>query len=302
MKRIILAAAVLNWVVCAQTAPTDHPQFEVASIKPNTSGNGLVMIRPPVGGRFTATNVTLNMLVGLAYKLRPNQISGGPAWAASERYDILAKAEGNPAQDQLASMVRALLEERFQLVAHKETKDMPVYALLIAKNGPKLPAAKDDACTAFSPDKPPPPPPQPGQPFQPPPTPCGGFLMMGNRLEAGKVGMAQLVNVLANVTGRTVIDKTGYTGTFDVHLEWTPEGGMGRGGPFARPGVGAPGGAGVGIAGPGPGPGGDPGHQADSSGPSIFTAIQEQLGLRLESQKAPVETLVIDRAEKPTEN
>jgi uncharacterized protein (TIGR03435 family) len=296
MTRIIFAAALFTGVVYAQTAPSDRPQFEVASIKPNTSGNGLVMIRPPVGGRFTATNATLNMLVGIAYKVRSNQISGGPAWAASERYDILAKADGNPTHDQFAAMLRALLEERFQLVAHKETKDMPVYALLIAKNGPKLPAAKEGACTAFSPDKPAPPPPrppQPGQPFQPPPTPCGGFLMMGNRLEAGKVGMAQLVNVLANVTGRTVIDKTGYTGTFDVHLEWTPEGGMGRGGLGGGPVV-------VGAGPGGTGPGGAP--EVDSSGPSIFTAIQEQLGLRLESQKGPVETLVIDRAEKPTEN
>jgi uncharacterized protein (TIGR03435 family) len=292
MMRRIAAAALLACVVNAQTAPADHPQFEVASIKPNTSDNHLVMIRPPVGGRFTATNATLTMLVALAYKVRTNQISGLPSWAGSERYDIVAKSDTNPAQDQLALMVRELLADRFKLITHKETKELPVYALLIAKNGPKLPAAKEGACATYSPDKPLPAPPQPGQPFTPPTMPCGGFLMLGNRLEAGKVGMAQLVNVLANVTGRPVIDKTAYTGTFDVHLEWTPEAGMGRGGAFGGPGA-------------GPAPGGDPvpaAPPADTSGPSIFTAVQEQLGLRLESQKAPVEILVVDHAEKATEN
>src|SRR5438270_11632939 len=151
MTRRIVVAALLAGLAHAQT---DRPQFEVASIKPNTSGNGLVMIRPPVGGRFTATNATLNMLIGIAYKVRPNQISGGPGWAGSERYDIVAKADGNPTQDQFALMVRALLEERFQLVTHKETKELPIYALLIAKNGPKLPNPKEGSCAAFSPDKP----------------------------------------------------------------------------------------------------------------------------------------------------
>jgi uncharacterized protein (TIGR03435 family) len=288
---VIFTAAALMSV--AAGAPGDKPQFEVASIKPNTSDSRFVNIPPPIGGRFKATNVTLTMLLGVAYRVRPNQISGGPNWMGSERYDIETRAQGNPTRDEFTAMLQSLLEERFQLVSHKETREQPVYALMIAKNGPKLPPPKE-TCAAFSPNNPPPPPPPPGQPFRPQ-TPCGGFLMMPGRMEAGKVGMAQLVNTLSNAVGRPVIDKTGYTELFDVHLEWSPVDGGGRGGP---PGGGGP------VGEPGqPGPaGGQALPQADISGPTIFTALQDQLGLRLESQKGPVEILVVDRAEKASEN
>jgi len=265
----------------AQTAAT-RPEFEVASVKPNTSGNNMVMIRPPAGGRFTATNARLKMLIGLAYNVQNFEISGGPAWINSDGYDIEAKAaDSNIGIEQLRPMLQMLLEDRFKLMIHRETKEVPVYALTAGKNGPKLPEAKEGGCVTFGPNLPPPPPPAPGQPFAPPPTPCGGFMMGPNRMEGGRVSMAQFVRSLSNILGRPVIDKTAFTGTFDVHLEFTPEGTAFMGG------LGPPGGLTPGF---------------DTSGPSIFTAVQDQLGLRLESQKGPAELLVIDHAEKASEN
>jgi uncharacterized protein (TIGR03435 family) len=266
---------------------TPRPEFEAASIKPNTTG-GFTNLRPPVGGRFTATNATLKMLIDVAYKVRTYQLSGGPGWLDSEHYDLTAKAEGNANQDQVFLMLQKLLEDRFQLRLHHETKEMPVYALVVAKNGAKngskLKEFTESGCVPFDPDKPPPPPPPPGQPFARGTVPCGVFLMMGNALEATKTDIKQFASALTNMQelGRPVIDKTGLTGTYAIHLEYAP---VGRGG------------RGLGVAGDGaqtPLP--------DASGPSIFTALQEQLGLKLEPQKAPIEILVIDHAEKPTEN
>jgi uncharacterized protein (TIGR03435 family) len=263
--------------------PAPRPEFEVASIKPNTSGNNMIMIRPPVGGRFTATNARLKTLVVIAYKVQDFEISGGPSWTNTDGYDITAKAtDSNIGIDQLRPMLQTLLEDRFQLKVHRETKEVPVYALLAGKNGPKLPEAKEGGCTSFNSNSPPPPSPAPGQ-F--PPTPCGGFFMGPNHLEGGKIGMEQFVSALSNLLGQPVIDKTGFKGTFDVKLDFSPEGTrMGGRGGFGPPG--APPEAG----------------NADNAPPSIFTALQEQLGLKLESQKGPGEILVIDHAEKASEN
>jgi uncharacterized protein (TIGR03435 family) len=226
------------------------------------------------------------MLIGLAYKVQNFEIFGGPGWIDSEGYDVTANAtDSNIGIEQLRPMLQTLLEDRFKLAVHRETREVPVYALLPAKNGPKLPEAKEGGCVAFGPDKPPPPPPAPGQ-F--PPTPCGGFFMVPNHMEGGKISMTQFVNSLSNILGRPVIDKTGFKGTFDVKLDFSPEGTAfaGRGGFRPPPGAGGP---------------GDVPQNVDAP-PSIFTVIQEQLGLKLESQKGPGEVLIIDHAEKPSEN
>jgi uncharacterized protein (TIGR03435 family) len=240
------------------------------------------MVRPPVGGRFSATNATLKILAGLAYKVQNYAITGGPSWLDSAHFDIDAKAaDSNLTIEQMRPMLQSLLQNRFQLKAHTETKDVPVYALLPAKNGPKLPEAKEGGCFQIDMNKPPPPP-SPGQGPGAMQAPCGGMMMGPNTMRGGKISMAQFVGGLSNLLGRPVIDKTGFTGTFDVSLDYSPEGLSfgGRGLPPPPPGAPA----------------------FDTSGPSIFTAIQEQLGLRLESTKAPGEVLVIDSAEKPTEN
>jgi uncharacterized protein (TIGR03435 family) len=277
---LVLTGVAVSFQTNAQS-PAPRPEFEVASVKPNTAGNNMVMIRPPAGGRFTATNARLKMLIGIAYNVKNFEISGGPGWITSDGYDVEAKAsDTNIGLDQMRPLLQTLLEDRFKLMVHREKKDMPVYALMVAKGGPKLPAAKEGGCTVFGPNTPPPPPPAPGQL---PPILCGGFLRAPNLLQAGKVTITQLVNVLSDVLGRPVIDKTEFTGTFDVKLDFTPEGTT------------------FGAEGFGPPPGGlAPGF--DTSGPSIFTALQEQLGLRLESQKGPGEILVIDHAEKASEN
>jgi bla regulator protein blaR1 len=280
-RRAASFALVLAGLVSAQSS-TPRPEFEVASIKPNTAGNNLIMIPPPVGGRFRATNVRLQNLIGIAYNVKPSEISGGPSWMSSEGFDIEAKAaDSNAGIEQIRPMMQSLLADRFKLAAHKETKEVPVYALTAAKNGPKLPDAKEGGCVAFGPDKPPPLP----APGQRPPTPCGGFFMGPNHMEAGKVGMEQLARALSNILGRPVIDKTGFTGTFDVKLDFSPEGTNfgGRGGFGPPPGA--------------PGDGANP-----DALPSIFTAIQDQLGLKLESQKGTDSVLVIDHAERPSEN
>jgi uncharacterized protein (TIGR03435 family) len=284
---IVAAALALTGLVFAQS-PAARAEFEVASVKPNISGNNMIMIRPPVGGRFTATNARLKMLVGLAYKVQNFEILGGPAWINSDGYDISAKStDTNAGIDQLRPMLQTLLEDRFKLKVHRETREVPVYALMAAKNGPKLPSAKEGGCTAFTPNGPPPPPPAPGQ-F--PPTPCGGFFMGPGHLEGGKIGMEQLTGALSNILGRPVLDKTGFTGTFDVKLDFSPEGTAMAG----RGGFGPPGGP----------PEADASKKADADNApaSIFTVVQEQLGLKLESQKGPGSVLVIDSAEKASEN
>ena len=184
------------------------------------------MIRPPVGGRFTATNATLKMLINVAYKIRNYELSGGPAWLESEHYDVNAKAEGNPTQDQMFLMLQKMLEDRFKLKLHRETKELPVYALLVAKNGPKLKKSSDSDCVAIDPNKPlppPPPPPAPGQPFslKPGSLPCGAMFMMGNALEANKTDMSQFAGALTNMRDldRPVIDQPGLTGTVTIHLD-----------------------------------------------------------------------------------
>jgi uncharacterized protein (TIGR03435 family) len=219
------------------------------------------MMRIQPGGHYTATGVTLKLLIGQAYDVREFQISGGPSWIGSDRYDINAKAEGLPDRvrpDVMRPLLRNLVEDRFKLKTHTESKEMPVYALVIGKSGSKLKASE-------------------GEP--------GPSLRMGRgQLTGKKIAMAMLAQQLSQQLGRTVIDKTGLTGDFDFVLEWTPEPGQGGGA----------------FGGPPPPPEALP--QADSSGPTLFTAVQEQLGLRLESQKGPVPILIIDSVEKPTEN
>ena len=280
------------------------PQFEVASIKPNKSGDGRVMLGIQPGGRFTATNVTLRMLIRNAYQLQDFQVTGGPSWIADDHFDIVAKAEddamgdpfraeqnGQPSRGQL--MIRALLAERFKLVVHDENKEMSIYALVLARSdgklGPQLKKSETDCAALMASGRgrgrgpammPPPTPPQPGAP-PPPPPPCGIRIGPGN-MGVGGSQMTQVATSLAMFAGRIVVDKTGLEGAYDFTLMWTPD-------QFANRPPGAP----------------EPlinGAPVDTNGPSLFTAVQEQLGLKLDSQRGPVKVLVIDRVEHPTEN
>jgi uncharacterized protein (TIGR03435 family) len=282
LEALAVACCALG-LSCAfgQTTPP-RTEFEVASIKLNKSGDFRIMLRAAPGGRFTATNIPLQVLITFAYGIKDFQISGAPPWLMSEHYDIEAKAAGNPSQGEMEKILQPLLEDRLQFKFHREMKDLPVYALLVAKAG-KLPQAEGDCGPRPTG---PPPPPEPGKPFT---APCGLFLMFPGHLQGEKVPITQLVDTLSRFTGRTVLDKTNLTGKYDIKLDYTPEQGQFP----ALPGGAPPGGAPPGLP---------PLPAIDPNGPSLFTALQEQLGLKLESQKGPVEMVVIDHVERPSEN
>jgi bla regulator protein BlaR1 len=249
--------------------------FEVASIKPSRAGDDMrqLFMSP---GKFTTKGETTRAVIGFAYDIKSdNQLSGGPSWINSEKYDIEAKEEDSVAEKlhklpfeeqskQIRLMVQALLADRFKLKVSHQTKDLPVYVLVVAKNGPKVTEVPDGTS---SPKK---------------------FInMMGpGQLSATNINMGFLADVLSGQRelGRVVKDQTGLKGNYDWTLKWTPD----QNAPMFK-------GSDSGQA-PADAP------PPDSSGPSIFAALEEQLGLKLEPRTGAVETLVIDSIEKPSEN
>jgi uncharacterized protein (TIGR03435 family) len=263
-----------------------RPRFAAESIKLNKGDwFGSEAIRPLSGGGLIAEHIPLRFFIQNAYDLKPFQILGGPGWLASDRYDIEAKAAGRPGRDQRL-MMQSLLEDRFQMKTHREISQLPVYVLTAAKSGLQLPPPKE-SCFVFEPFRPPPLPLIPGQP------PCGatGFVKTGSgwQLRGASITVADLSRFLSAILGRTVIDETGFTRTFDLHVQFAAdasvEGLMSRGldrlssseEPPLPPVAGSP----------------------DAT---ILIAITEQLGLKLEPAIGPVEILVIDHMERPTEN
>jgi bla regulator protein blaR1 len=280
-------AATTPWL--AAQAPASSPQFEVASIKPNKSGPGPMRIGFQPGGRFTAMNVPVRDLISLAYgqpQPLPNfQIIGGPGWVTSDRFDVTAKGEGDVqpgpgGAPMISLMLRGLLAERFKLVAHEEIRDQPVYVLRLDRSDGKLgPAFKPSTvdCAAMrgaNRGGPPPGPPPPGQ------APVCGMMMGPGRLMSGGTPMEVLTNTLSRLVSRVVVDRTGLTGNYEATLEFTPDQSQLPPGGLANlpPGVPAP----------------------PVDGPSLFTALKEQLGLKLDSDHAPVRVLVIESIEQPT--
>ena len=274
----MLNAPAVQAQSAAQTAPASA-KFAVASIKPAAPDSEHFMfgIRPMPGGRISATNVTLKMLIARAYDLQGFQLSGGPGWADTQRYNIEAKPD-TPVENQWKEMLQNLLADRFQLVFHRETKELPIYALLPARKdgklGPGLVESKDGDCTERDPSKPGPP--APGRPPY-----CGSVLVGAGQMNGAAASVGDVAKMLSFSVGRKVIDKTGLTGRYAITLRYAPDQSQRAMAPPGAPPPAAPG---------------------DSSLPSLFTALQEQLGLKLESQKGPVEVFVIDRAEKPSEN
>jgi uncharacterized protein (TIGR03435 family) len=238
------AEIVLKRVVANPDAPL--PSFEAASVKrappPGPHYNSSMKLDR---GRLTCTNVSLKKLIGRAYDLKDYQISG-PDWLDSELYDIVATLPHDTTGTDAIRMVRRLLAERFHLVTHHESKDLPVFALVVGRNGPKLKEVEFGAGNTSG---------RPG------------------KLTAQKIPMTNLATFLSRVVERPVLDMTGLKGFYDFDLEWTPEESNGN-------------------------------TDADSVvGPSLALALQTQLGLKLDARKAPVDVLVVDRADKvPTEN
>lgn len=269
----------LLWVTGGTTAAQAPPHFEVASVKANISGDGKDLIQAQPGGRFTATNVTLRQLIRAAYQLQESQIAGGPSWLGRDRFDIVAKADsaepgdpfqavkgGSPSRGQL--MLRALLAERFTLEIHTEARELALYALVQARSdgtvGPQLKRSAPDCDASDAHDRP----------------ECAMRTLPGI-IAAGGATLTELANSLSTMVNRPVLDRTGLGDRFAFTLRWTPD--------QLSPGLERKARA-MGLP------------PIDPDGPALFTAVREQLGLKLDSQKGPVEILVVDRVERPKEN
>jgi uncharacterized protein (TIGR03435 family) len=250
MTRFLLWMAV---GACAAVAQT--PKFEVASIKPSDPNGQFMNTRTNPNGGITYEGITLKVLIMNAWGVLPFQITGGPAWAETERYEVEAKPEKPVQLEERRLMLQELLRDRFHLVIRKETREMSVYRLVLARKDGGLGARiKESACLPYDREHPP----APGT------RTCGSGMSGGGKMDFTGAEIPNMAANLSTMLERTVVDQTGLKGNYDFKLNWSPD-------------------------------------QADG-GPSIFTALEEQLGLKLVAGKGPVEMIVIEKAEKPTEN
>ena len=271
MTRIqLLRTAAVSLVLLSGAAVSGQgPAFDAVSVKVNRSGEARSSFRGTQSG-ISVTNQTLNDIVRNVWNVNRLQIFGGPTWAGEDRFDIEARASGKAGRDELVAMMKTMLADRFKLTVHQETRPIPIYALVLARPdgrfGPTLrqSLAKCDRSG----------PPAPGTPPPPPPPPLGGVDLPacgtntgGGVLRAAGIELEAFTRNMAGAAGRIIVDKTGLTGTFDMVLRFNPDA-----------------------------------NDTSSDLPSLFAAVQEQLGLKLDAQTAPAEVLVIDRVEKPTEN
>jgi uncharacterized protein (TIGR03435 family) len=253
----------------------------------------------PTGGLFSATNTPLMNYMRFAYKdmklayQKMPDLAGAPAWIRTQSYNIEAKAQGAPTKDQMRLMMQSLLADRFKLTTHIETRQMPIYALVVSREGKLGAQLKPDAgpCAAKTPadiqllSATPLLPPPSTSGSQLPQGPCGIILTTPAsaagriRVAGTKIPIGLLAGIMPNPASgvdRPVIDRTGLSGTFDVSIEWTP--------PIAPP------------------PGSGVTFTPDPDGPTFTQALQDQLGLKLESGTGPVDVLVIDHVELPSGN
>ena len=296
MKKLAILAALVGTVAIVRaqqstsaSAPAnDDWRFEVATVKQNKSADRGGGIRRYPGGRVTVTNMPVRLLITFAYQLGQYQLVGGPNWIADDKFDVTAKMEGNPEwggpgterPDPIMIAMRTLLSERFKLTLHTEKRDLDAYALVLAKPGTPGPQLKPSTtdCAARLKDA------QAGKapPVEVPPSfdkpmPCSIMLRIGAITFDG-APMSQAANIFVGQAGRPVVDRTGLTGNWQFVMTFAQE----------AP-IGAP-------------PPGDKLPAPDPNAPSFFTALQEQLGLKLESTKAPFDVTVIDAAEHPTDD
>ena len=273
-KILVILALALTTQIPAQT----RPQVEVAAIHPSAPGQGPMGQIHMAPGRFEAHNLTVRKLIYIAYKVKLTDVLGGPAWLNSDTYDITATAD-DMTGDNFPLTLQSLLEDRFKLKLHRETKEGNVYDLTIAKAGLKMQPTPPGACVPFSLAK---------NRTQPTDENWCGWRQSqpGLRVGTGIIfadppgfPLQGLIGQLSNVLDKPVIDHTALTGPYNIHLEWTPDDAN----------VTAP---------------GDPTQPTTlpETGPTIFTALREQLGLELKPAKGPVTVLVIDSVDRPSEN
>jgi uncharacterized protein (TIGR03435 family) len=273
LTRLLLSSTlVATCAVSAAQNPADGPSFEVASVKPNKSGALTGRAPSPEVDRVRAVNTPLRTLVQVAYNIGVDRLVGVPEWIVRERFDIEAKADAPLTGNTWQLMLRTLLADRFKLLVHTETRDVPVFALVMARAdrrpGPRLRPAAVDCATLRTRSE------QTGDV-----DPCGAIsraqsLVKGMMTVRG-APLNWLIGTISSDTQRQVIDQTGLTGAFDWELTWTPQPFLGQPNDGRFPTI-------------------------DREGPSIYTAIQEQLGLKVESRRGPVDFLVIDHVERPT--
>lgn len=271
------AAAAFGLVLAAAApqAQAPAPVFDVASVKPNRDG-GPSSVRVTPGGMLTVTNNNLRNIIRNAWNITNDQIAGGPEWIDTDRFDVTAKASAPFKQDEARSMLQALLADRFGLVTHDETRELPVYLLVLARTdgalGPQMKKSDVDCAALFAavtaggkmPERLP-----NGN------LPCGLTVRANQgRVTGNGVAMEALARNLVGAVGRIVVDRTGLQGYYDLDLTFAPDG-------------------------PPPAPGAPASAAPDPSAASLFTAMQEQLGLKLEPARAPISVLVIDRATRP---
>lgn len=239
---IALAATL---AAAGATAQSPSPAFEVASIKRNATGSLNANAARVAGDRYRAENVSLISLLRVAYAVQEFQIAGHPAWADVDRFDIDATMQAGANSRDWPLMLQRLLADRFKLAAHRESRDGPIYTLVVGSSGPRLAAAEPSKRA----------------------NPGGDFSASPTQIVGTGVSMAEFAMRLSRSIGVAVVDGTGLTGAFDLKLTWPVDDRfVGRGA---------------------------------SASPTIFTAIQEQLGLRLQAGRGPVDMLVVDRAERP---
>lgn len=261
----ILAIAAGYAAGALSFAQTTRPTADVVSIRSSKSDESWFWNVTP-GGRIVCRNCTLRRLIVQAYRVQEYQVFGAPAWVSKDQFDIEAKPDTtwNPTDEQSRQMLRSVLEDRFRLRLRMETRNGPVYALVVVKTGP--PRSPDQPSTAAT-----------GPPLDPNgPMPPGAIRMASGNVSGKAIPMPLLARFLGQTLGRPVIDKTGLPSRYDIDVRWTPESV-----PLDLP-AGAP--------------------APELDGPSLFTALQEQVGLKLESTTGQVQRLVIEDVDQPSEN
>ena len=263
MRFLAVAAAVAAIGLGTLVAQEPTQTFEVASVKVNNSGDTEGAIGPRPNG-YAARNVTLRLLIIRAYELRPFQVVGGPRWVDSDRFDVDARLPMNTPSSQTMVMLQALLADRFRLTVHREQREQPIYALVVDREGRVGSQLTPTSANCT-------------EPVPAADMPCrmsGSMTPTRGSLRGIGQPLAALATQLSGSLDRTVVDRTRLAGLFDFDLQWSR--GLSASGSSSAD------------------PAGEP--------PAIFTAVREQLGLRLEPSRGPVEFLVIDAVEHPTEN
>lgn len=265
MRQGVARLWIFAVAVCAlgQTAGT-RPAFDVTSVKLRAGGAQYLAFRNDPRGVHLEGPVSF--LIRFAYAVQDYQMDGGPGWIHSDNYVVEGRSAAAHSPAEMRSMVQAMLEDRFGLRMHRETREGSIYSLVVARKGSKMKPWVEGSCVD----------PAPGKPLEPGATACG-YRPGASTLDAQGVAVGVLADFLSSIMGRPVVDRTGLSGRFDFRLEYKID----------QATAGFQGAADA---------------NADDNRPTIFTALQEQLGLQLKADTGPREYLVIDRAERPSEN